>query len=190
MPDKKEKQKVVNTTPSQGILQRIFGSSTMTPEMNEGINIARKENPNLAQVQPYGMISRMMQPNAMGYTSPGRTIYLNPTTMEGQSPQDVADTLLHEQTHVNQMNNRGFGPTREFLNEAFSSGEPYHRRPDEIEAYQSEMQRRARMGRMQTAVPSFTTGEMMIPSDIQLRSEKKKISSSPSSQQLSKLVGK
>jgi hypothetical protein len=180
MPKNQEKQKVVKTTPSQGILQRIFGSSTMTPEMEQGINIARKENPNLAPVQPYGMISRIMQPNAMGYTSPGRTIYLNPRTMEGQNPQDVADTLLHEQTHVNQMNQRGFGPTREFLHEAFSGNEPYHRRPDEIEAYQSEVQRRARMGRMPTAVPSFETGEMITPGDIYLRSSKKMINTGPS----------
>lgn len=191
MPQQQEKKpptKKVSTGPSAGLLQRIFGSTPMTPEMEEGINIARREIPGMAPVQSYGLLSRLMQPQAMGYTSPGQTIYLNPRTMQGQSPQEVADTLLHEQTHVEQMKRRGHGPVREFMHEAFGgSREPYHRRPDEIEAFQAERQRRARMNRMQTATPSFTTGEMYVPQDIHLRKEKG-IKVGPTSQMLSKMV--
>lgn len=139
----------------------------MTPEMQEGISIARKENPNLAPVESYGLLSRIFLPSAMGYASPGRSIYLNPTMMQGQSPQDVADILTHEQKHVGQMQERGLGPTREFLNMLLGglTAEPYHRRPDEIEAYNAETQRRMKMGRGVGVKPSFMTGEFISPMD-------------------------
>ena len=198
MPQQQEKQKQqpqkVSTGPSAGLLQRIFGFGVMTPEIEEGIRIAQSENPNLAPVKPYGMLSRMMQPQAMGYTSPGRTIYLNPRTMEGQNPQDVADTLVHEQEHVKQMQNRGYGPVREFLHEALSGigggGEPYHRRPDEIAAFGAETERRSKMGRMQSATPSFTTGEMRVADDIRLYTPRKKVETGPSSTMLAKVEKK
>lgn len=190
MPQQPEKQqpakKIINTSPSQGLLSKLFGGN-FTPEMEEGIRLAQQENPGLAPVKPYGLISRMFQPNSFGYTSPGQTIYLNPRTMEGQTPQDVADTLTHEQSHVSQMKERGYGPIREFFHEMLGDTKiPYHQRPDEIEAFNSEIARRANMGRMQTATPSFTTGEMITPQDIQLRKEKK-IKTGPTSGMLEKL---
>lgn len=198
MPPQQEKQKQptkkLSTGPTAGLLQRIFGAGEFSPETQEGIRIAQQENPNLAPVKPYGLISRMMQPQAMGYTSPGRSIYLNPRTMEGQSPQDVADTLTHEQQHVEQMKQRGYGPIREFLHEALSGigggGEPYHRRPDEIEAFAAETQRRSKMGRMQSATPSFTTGEMQVSDDIRLYPPRKKVETGPTSKKLNQLITK
>ena len=168
MPNNQENQRKLSTGPSPGLLQRIFGSGQLSPDTEEGIRIARSENPNLAPVQPYGLLSRFMQPQAMGYTSPGRNIYLNPKLMEGQTPQDVADILTHEQEHVKQMQERGYGPLREFFHEMVPSGEPYHRRPDEMNAFNAEIQRRAKMGRAQTATPSFSTGEMQTADDIKL----------------------
>lgn len=146
----------------------------MTPEMEQGIAIARKENPNLAPVNTYGPLSRFLMNDANAYTSPGRQIYLNPGTMTGFNPQEVADTLMHEQTHVNQMQERGYGPTREFFHYMFGdSGEQYGRRPDEMEAFQTEQRRQARMGRSPGVMPSFMTGEMYVPQgDIQLPAEK------------------
>lgn len=160
----------------------------MSPEMEEGINIARQENPNLAPVNTYGPLSRMMMPNANAYTSPGREIYLNPTTMTGYNPQEVADTLTHEQTHVNQMQDRGYGPTRELLNTIFGgSSEPYGQRPDEIEAFQSEQRRQSRMGRTPGVKPSFGTGEMFVPrGDIHLPNPSG-VKTGPSSAALKKL---
>jgi hypothetical protein len=151
----------------------------MTPEMEEGIRIAQSENPNMADVQPYGFLSRMMLPSAQGYTSPGRTIYLNPKTMIGQQPQEVADTLTHEQKHVEQMNQRGYNPVREFLHETFSREGPYSRRPDEMESFQAEKSRRTRMNRMPTATPNFDTGEFHMPQDIRLSEEKSRINTGP-----------
>ncbi len=161
----------------------------MTPEMEQGIAIARKENPNLAPVQTYGPLSRLMMPNANAYTSPGRQIYLNPSTMAGYNPEEIADTLTHEQTHVNQMQERGYGPTRELLHTIFGGGgeEMYGRRPDEIEAFQSEQRRQSRMGRTPGVMPSFQTGEMFVPrGDIQLPQEKG-VKVGPSSGMLKKM---
>jgi hypothetical protein len=158
LPNKKENP--VNPNPS--FLQRFFGSSPMAPEVQQGIDIARKENPNLAPVETYGPISRLFSSRAQAYTSPGKTIYLNPDAMQGQSPQDVADTITHEQAHVNQMNQRGYGPTRELLSELTSGiGTPYHQRPDEMEAYQAEKLRRAKTGRV-GATPSFSSGNFVV----------------------------
>lgn len=160
MPPQKEKQKKLSTGPTPGLLQRIFGSGQMSPEMEEGITIARGENPSIGNVQPYGLVSRILQPKAQGYTSPGRSIYLNPNKLQGQTPQDIADTVLHEQEHVNQMNQRNLNPVREFMHEAFGedSNLPYYQRPDEINAFAFEKKRRARMNRSQTAAPNFETG--------------------------------
>lgn len=162
----KPKEKISNSTnPTPGFLERMFGSSQMTPEMEQGIAIAQKENPNLAPVQPYGFFSRLLLPGGEGYTSPGKTIYLNPAQMAGHTPQEVADTLTHEQTHVNQMNQRGLLPIEELGSELYDNlvGPSYSQRPDEIEAYNAEIARRNKMHRMQSAVPSFSTGDFYMP---------------------------
>lgn len=194
MPNKQESQKQpqkkVNTSPSLGLLQRLFGSSELSPEILQGIEIAKRENPNLAPVQPYGPISRLALPNALAYASPGRNIYVNPAMMQGQSPEDVADTLTHEQTHVNQMNQRGGSMFKEIFN-MFGGRDPYHQRPDEMEAYNAEVVRRNKMGRMQTGIPEFTTGRSIAPQNIQLFPDKKPsgINTGPSSTALKKLQG-
>jgi hypothetical protein len=141
-----------------------------SPEVVKGTQVARKEQPDLGAVQPYGFVSRMMMPTAQAYTSPGRNIYLNSERNEGQSPEEIADTLAHEQTHVKQMQDRGLSPTMEFLNMLIngSEGEPYHRRPDEMEAFQVEQERRAKAGRSQTAIPKFTDGGYYTPDDVRL----------------------
>jgi hypothetical protein len=172
LPQRQEKAKpAVNTEPSSSWLDRIFGSSTSTPEIQQGIDIAKREMPGMAPVKMYGPLSRLMRPDAQAYTSPGRTIYMNPAALAGQTPQDIADTLTHEQEHVRQMSERGYGPTREFLNTVFGEGGPYGGRTDEMLAFQAEKDRRARMRRPQTAVPRFNSNEFYIPQDINLPSQ-------------------
>ena len=168
MPPQQEKTKKVNTSPSPGLLERLFGSSPMSPAMEEGIRIAQSENPNLAPVKTYGPLSRMFLPHAQGYTSPSRNIYLNPNQLEGFSPQDVADTITHEQTHANQM---GPSTLMNFIS-MFGDRDPYHQRPNEIEAFQAEQARRSRMNRFQTGIPEFSTGNIIAPQDIMLPPEK------------------
>src|SRR3970040_201409 len=156
----------------QGLLQRIFGSQEMSPEVLQAIEIAKKEIPDLAPVQPYGMLSRLFGSDAQAYTSPGRNIYVNPAQMQGQSPQDIADVLTHEQEHVNQMKQRNSGTVGEFLRQAFTRQGPYHQREDEMAAFQKEKDRRNRMGRSGTATPSFLTGQFNVPYDVKLPNEK------------------
>jgi hypothetical protein len=171
--------------PSSGFLQRMLGSETFSPEQQQGIDIARKENPSLAPVKPYGPISRILQPNSLAYVSGGSNIYMNTAANEGQSPQDIADTLTHEQTHVNQKS--AHGPTMNFLLSLLdrSNQEGYGRNPDELAAFMAEKDRRARMGRPQTPIPSFDRpGEFFTPKDINLPSTRsyapsKQITNSP-----------
>ena len=160
--------------PQKGLLQRIFGSGELSPEVLQAIEVAKKEMPDLAAVEPYGFLSRMLKPNAQAYASPGRTIYLNPSQMQGQSVQDIADTLTHEQEHIKQARTAGTNPVTEFLRMVYSgAGTPYHQREDELAAFQAEKNRRARMNRGgTTAVPSFLTGEFNTPRDIHLTGPK------------------
>lgn len=180
MPQDTKQQQQKSTAavqPTRGFLSRMFGDDEMTPEMLQGIEIARKENPNLAPIESYGPLSRMVQPKAMGYVSPNNKIYLNPA-QKGQSAQDWADTLTHEQEHVNQSRSRGYGPTMQLLRSMFMPENlPYGQRPDEMSAFQAERARRSNMGREQSPVPSFTNpGQYYIPRDINLPVDKPKTS--------------
>jgi len=157
--------------PSSSFLQKMFGPEKFSPEMEEGIGIARKEMPNMAPVQPYGFFSRLVNPNALAYVSSGSNIYLNPRTNEGQTPQEIADTLTHEQEHIKQK--AEVGPFTSFLNSLFPQPQ-YSERPDEMAAFQAEKDRRNRMNRPQTAVPSFGTDQFYVPRDINLPLEKYK----------------
>lgn len=166
MPQQPQEKKSVQ--PSQGFLSRMFGSGSFSPEMQQGIDIAKKEMPDMAPVQPYGFFSRLLQPKAYGYVSPGNTIYMNPATNQGQSSQEIADTLTHEQEHVKQ--NRSTGPTMNFLKSLLSPRESYARRPDEMGAFQAEKERRYKMNRPQVPVPSFSDPDKWnIPRDVNLR---------------------
>lgn len=159
-----------NLSPSKTVLSDNKVSDD--PNVQEGISIARKENPNLAPVSMYGPVSKLIQPNAQGYTSPAGTIYLNPNQTVGMSPQDIADTLVHENVHAQQMSGRN--PLLEFFHELMSSGTPYGQRPEELAAFQAEKERRAMQGRTQTAYPSFfKPGQYVVPLDTNLPSEKK-----------------
>ncbi len=175
MPGHQEKvSRKESVQPTRGFLSRWFGSDKFSPEMEEGIRIARKEIPNLAPVKPYGPVSRFLMPSSLGYVSPGSSIYLNSKTNQGQTPQDIADTLIHEQEHVNQQKTSGYGPTIELLRRFVKPDLPYYQRPDEMAAFQAEKERRFRMNRPQAALPSFS-GSWYVPQDIDLPSPQKRI---------------
>lgn len=162
--------------PSQNWFQRTFGTTPMTPNMQQGIDIARKENPNLAPVESYGPISRLLNSGANAYVGGGNSIYVNPANMGSMNPQQVADTLAHEQTHINQK--QGTSPTMNFLRAMFSGPRgPHYQRPDEMEAYQVEAQRRARMGR--PAEPRQNMfGQTVTPQDVNLPAPRKSVAPS------------
>jgi len=177
MPEQtRQVSKKESVQPTRGLLSRWFGQDPMTPQMEEGINIARKEMPDMAPVKSYGFFSRMLQPDAFGYASPGNSIYLNPRMSEGQTPQEVADTLVHEQEHIKQQKTSGVSPTMDLLKRMLiPQRTPYAHRPEEMSAFQVEKERRSRMGRSQTAIPSFTNpGQFYVPQDINLPSPRLK----------------
>jgi hypothetical protein len=181
MPERAAAPTAKSVEPSGNWFQRMFGSDRFTPEMEEGIRIARKENPNMAPVQPYGPVSRLLAGSALGYVSPASTIYLNPRTSLGQTPQEIADILAHEQTHVNQQS--GLSPTQVALNSIFRRPEAYHQRPAEIEAYQAEKQRRQSQGRTGMS-PSMDgtwhqTGDVNLPLSGSKYAPTKKLMGSP-----------
>lgn len=153
--------------PSRGLLSRWFGSDELTPEMQEGINIARREIPDLAPVKPYGFFSRMLTPKADAYVSPGNSIYMNPAANMGRSPQEIADIITHEQEHVKQQRQSPYGATGQLLRRIIPSNTPYAERPEEMAAFQAEKERRYRMGRPQMPIPSMT-GQAYVPQDINL----------------------
>lgn len=186
MPKQEEQKKKITPAvkPTESWLSRFFGSE-LTPEMKQAIEIVKKENPNLAPVETYGPISRLLMSKANAYTSPTGNIYLNPTQLQGYSPQDIADTLTHEQTHVNQIKDRNLNPILETFRGL--TEESYHRRPDEMEAFKVEMLRRTNQGRGQTAIPSFLTGEHYTPSDIKLRAPSDEITPEQRLERLYKL---
>lgn len=118
MPPTPEKKKVVQTSPSPGLLERLFGSPT-SPNMQAGIDMARQENPNLGDVHSYGLLSRMLMGGAKSYTSPTKSIYLNSRQLDGLTPDQIADSISHESEHVDQMNDNQLSAPREFINELF-----------------------------------------------------------------------
>lgn len=173
----KEEKKVAGPSPSW--FERMFGvnsQSGMTPNMLQGLEIARKEVPNLGAVSPYGPISSLFQGKAQGYASPAQTIYLNQGVLGNLPPQNIADTILHENQHVNQMKQRSgpLGPTGEFLGQVFRNVTPYGQRPDELEAFQVEKDRQSRMKRQpDIGLPSFSNpGQYNYKGNVYLPKEK------------------
>lgn len=148
----------------KSLLKQYFGSDEFTPKIQEGIRLAKQERPDLAAVEGFGPISRNLMKGALAYATPTKSILLNAPALAG-NPQDVADTLIHEQTHVDQMNSRPLW--RNLLN-LITPQDPYQQRSDELAAYQAERNRRKKMGRPETPIPSFETGEYFTPQDINL----------------------
>lgn len=166
MPPPNAKQKEVNTQPSPGLLERIFGSGKFNPTMQQGIELAKKENPNLGDVQPYGFFSRLLQGNNEAYTSPGRTVYLNTDHFQnGYTPQDIATTLAHEQSHVQQMRDRALNPMDETVHQLGNIFYPYQQNPDEVAAYSNDVARARALHMGDPPIPDFVTGEMRPPLD-------------------------
>lgn len=112
MPQKKEKQEV--TSPSPGLLQRLFGAlpsdvDKSWPELSKSFDKMQRENPTATastMVRPMGPIAKMLHPNAYGYTSPWGTVSLNRELMN-EDKADLDSTLAHELVHVNQTNRLG-----------------------------------------------------------------------------------
>lgn len=148
------------------LLQKIFGYGQMSPEIEEGIRIAKSENPNMPTPTRMGLLAKMFTPsNALAATYPFRNISMNENMLKGHTPQEVADTLAHENTHVQQMRNDGvLGQIYRGYQE---SQTPYWEKPSEVEAFRSTANRQKARGATVEPILSVTGGYYS-PQDVNL----------------------
>jgi hypothetical protein len=135
--------------------------------------ILAREHPELEQGADIGMmgvLGRTARPGAQALTNPlTGSISISEPLNEGNSEQQMADTLLHELTHRKQVLAQSpWQRVKGLLQDVLPGGEPYHRRPDELEAFEAEIRRAISQGRT-TYTPSFATGAMTEQADIPLR---------------------
>lgn len=163
---------------NRGFLRR-FLSPALTPEMQAGLALARKDRPDIPDPDTYGPISNAYadEPGNQAYVSPAGGMYLNQKAQ--LRPEDWADTIIHEQTHLDQQKRRGLGTAGEVVGRAFGVGAPemgiglpYGQRPDEMEAFGAGAHHARERGAddYQTYLkPSFThPGQFYSPHDINL----------------------
>lgn len=175
--------------PEPGFLEKILSAmgqkrsapsvdSSLPANVQEAMKILQAEEPDFdpSIVGPKtgfpGVGMMQVPPGAQAAATPFGNIRYDPAALEGQQPEDVADTLLHEYTHVKQMQPRGVvGQILQMVSERL----PYGQRPDEIEAWQAERNRRARMGRTKyDGAPEFSTSVQSTRGDIPLYPERKR----------------
>lgn len=141
------------------------------PDYQKSIKKIQKENPDVAnvKVKPGNWFDRMMTGSSVRATaSPwtGNVTYF-PERMqkEGMSDDQIDNTFHHELQHSRQT--LGMNPMQRLMSVGRSmlGQEPYGERPRELEAFQAERDRSARLG---LRVPSPYTGAR----DIQLPAER------------------
>lgn len=151
------------------LMARFKSQPEVLPQnVTEGIAKLKGEAPDISStsIGMMGGIAQHLLPGAEGWTSPMGGISLNPEMMKGKSADEVGDTLLHELTHVHQAKQRGvIGQVLATLMDKL----PYGQKPDELEAFQSEADRRTRMGRAPIfGTPNFADAGQATRGDINL----------------------
>jgi hypothetical protein len=132
-------QQQVQTSPSGGILNKLFGSDTLSdPKLEQAWQQMQMEYPNRTAATPriseMGPISRLINRGAYATTNPLGMISLNTPLIKSDNA-DVDSVLAHELTHVNQVKNNGILQT---LYNNFVNSDKY-----ENEAYNEEARRRS-----------------------------------------------
>ncbi len=143
------------------------GSAIPLPTVEEAIAQAKQfvaqEQPDVmreAVVQPAGLIDRIVnyfKPAYLTTNSRSGDISYSPGNLAGKQPQEIADLLTHELEHRHQVK----------TGTVDRGGEPYHRQPAEMAAYEAQVRRAVGQGRS-TTIPSFSTGEDIYQADIPL----------------------
>lgn len=149
------------------LLQKIFGYGQMSPEIEQGIAIAKREHPNMPTPTRMGLLGHMVSPaNAQAITSSiTNGISLNDSILKGYTPQDIADILEHENTHVEQARRNGILANNYQMIQ--DKDTPYYQRPNEVEAFRATGARQERMGNYVEPVPSVL-GKFYTPHDVNL----------------------
>lgn len=148
----------VQAGPSPSFLEKIqdwLGYGPLPDNVRQAIDIAKREGIPTDNIQKMGPIGRFFAPSAAATTTPGRNVQMNMPQMVGQSPNEIADVIAHENTHVNQISQHKGGLLGEFWNRFNEIQTPYAQRPDEMEAYQVEKKRKMKRGE-QAVSPSFS----------------------------------
>lgn len=187
MPEQNPKKGGFKTRPpvkapplNPGVLDRLIaalkgaGDEPFAPNVQEGLRLLQQEeanfDPSIVRPKSGGIIGAFHVPKgAEASATPFGNIRVDTGMMVGKNPQEVADTLLHEYTHVKQMKPRGvIGQILHILGEDL----PYGQRPDEMEAFQAEADRRTRMGRAPLyGTPHFLDATQETRGDIALHSK-------------------
>jgi hypothetical protein len=150
-------------------------TSSEQPLMEELLKRVRGEMPDVADasIEPMGWLGRKLSGGAIAVTTPFGGVKYDPDALKGASPDEIADTLAHELTHVRQV--RQLSPLQRVLEVGrgfqfgIGGGLPYGQRPEELEAYQAEADRATAQGRTPAPAPSFTKpGEFRMLGDVRL----------------------
>lgn len=107
-----------NTSPSQTILERIFGRTPSDPEFDKRMELAKQKmqtempnemnNTDIEPIGPlgrlgYGIIGKVLGSTPIAKTGRFGGISYDPRQMENMDQNDIEDTLTHELTHVKQL---------------------------------------------------------------------------------------
>ena len=154
--------------PSFKWLTDMFGSDEKTPNIQQGIDIAKKEMPDMPEPEMYGPYSRWNFDNAYAYVGPFGGIHLSGKNLANQNPQQVADTLTHEMQHVNQYRQEGPGTAFNYWKQASLDQVPYYKRTAEQEAFKAEEARKQKRGERHEILNPVTGQYYNAPRDINL----------------------
>lgn len=165
--------------PAPGLLDQILArfmpaqppSTPVVDNMDAGIAKLQQEDPTFdpSQISYMGTMGKHLLPGAEAFTGPMGGVHVNRDMMTGKSPDEVADTLLHEFTHARQAKDRGVIGQLLQQFQMMREGLPYGQRPDEMEAFQAEADRRTRQGRAPAlGTPNFSDDGQATRGDIQL----------------------
>jgi hypothetical protein len=150
--------------------------------MQRALKKVTAENPGTKQVSvtpsnSAPLTNLMMPKGAMAVTNPftGNITY-NPEAMQGQSPFDMEQTMTHELTHTRQTQDQPWWKTAASLfsfDDKVPQGipkgsmldDPYHWRTREMEAFQSERDRAARMKTPFYMDPETGASDIQLPSE-------------------------
>ena len=146
----------------------MFGSDEKTPNIQQGIDIAKKEMPDMPEPQMYGPYSRQTADDAYAYTGPFGGIYLSGKNLADQDPQQIADTLTHEMQHVNQYRQEGPVTAFNYWKQAAIDQVPYYKRTAEQEAFKAEEARKQKRGERYEILNPVTGQYYLAPRDINL----------------------
>jgi hypothetical protein len=149
------------------------------PDYSANIKKIKQEMPDVSDVdvQPAGPIARFFskagsRATANPFTG-NVTYYPQQMEAEGLSPEAINNVFTHELTHSRQIQNtpllQRFANVGRSLLPGFLGGdESYYERPREMEAYQAERDRTARLGLRNIPDPMTGARDIELPSPVNL----------------------